>query len=857
MAYVEKVIRVKIESAVGNALKGLDKYVEGAKAAAEGTKGIGAASSAATVAVGSFVGMLSVEAVKAFGQAVGEMVKQMIDLGAQTQKTVAGIAAMKNYVGSATEAYRAFNDVGRNTNYDLQAVQQMGAQLLNMGYNAKGAADLIQLCADTAAGLNKGQDGAQQLVDTLSRIHATGEMSSRQLISLQMAGMDLDKAFASVGMSAEQAMKAMDDGTLDAQTAIKALTDYMHEFDGAMAESKNNITDQWGDVKGNLETIFGEIGESIFDAFNQSGIVQELIDFTQSLIDMIRSDGTGAFTDLKDIASEVLYFIGGLLGFVLDTIKLIIVILHDAYAAFRSFGAQVVDAIRPAVDAVIALYNAVKAVMSSIGKNFGSEVGKSWGLMLDSGLEPEERAERRKASQKNNFRQINKSAGGGARSGGGGGGGAAKALSEEEKAVEALIKKYSDADKMLKNVIKSEIEVAKIDISMMQDARKATEETTVKLRALKLSHDEVIDGYLKELDIAEKISDSATRDNVINGINKQIEAENNLYQARLRLADFEDDVNHRKENTEVFEREMQHIQNLLNMNQIFTNQRIEMENKVLQARKEQLEETLSMLKPYSEEWINTEQQLADTIQRIHANAAYNVRSGWQEALRDLANQQISFKDTFVNAFGSIENSLVSLVSGTESAKDKFKRFCEDVTKPILEAMTQIIIKGLITNAIMSAIGMGGGSVLKHSSSGATYQMIGNTYVGNLPRRLANVASGGYIQGAGTSTSDSIPAMLSNGEYVVRAAAVKRIGVPRLNAINSGIPHFANGGYVGKTSGNGAPPVVINLHNESGVALDAQQTDAKFDGEKWVIGIVMNGIANNTMGMRSMLKGGMA
>ena len=172
-------------------------------------------------------------------------------------------------------------------------------------------------------------------------------------------------------------------------------------------------------------------------------------------------------------------------------------------------------------------------------------------------------------------------------------------------------------------------------------------------------------------------------------------------------------------------------------------------------------------------------------------------------------------------------------------------------------MTQIIIKGLITNAIMSAIGMGGGSVLKHSSSGATYQMIGNTYVGNLPRRLANVASGGYIQGAGTSTSDSIPAMLSNGEYVVRAAAVKRIGVPRLNAINSGIPHFANGGYVGKTSGNGAPPVVINLHNESGVALDAQQTDAKFDGEKWVIGIVMNGIANNTMGMRSMLKGGMA
>ena len=408
---------------------------------------------------------------------------------------------------------------------------------------------------------------------------------------------------------------------------------------------------------------------------------------------------------------------------------------------------------------------------------------------------------------------------------------------------------------MLKNVIKAEIEAAKIGVSMMSGKAKLTEENTIKLRALKFAHDEVLDGYERELAIAEKISDAATRDNVISGINKQIDAENKLYQAKLKYAAFEADKNAREENTAAFDREVQHIQNLMSMYQISADKRIELENSVLEARKTQLEETLAMLQPYSEEWINTEQQLADTIQRIHANAAYNVQGGWKEALREIANQQINFKDAFTGAFGSIENSLVSLVSSTESAKDKFKRFCEDVTKTILEAMTQIIIKGLITNAIMSAIGMGGGSVLKHTSSGATYQMFGNTYVGNLPRSVAGVASGGYITGAGTGTSDSIPAMLSNGEYVINAAAVKRIGVPRLDAINRG--HFANGGYVGRTSASGAPPVVINLHNESGVALDARQTDASFDGEKWVIGVVMNGIANNTMGMRTMLKGGMA
>lgn len=51
--------------------------------------------------------------------------------------------------------------------------------------------------------------------------------------------------------------------------------------------------------------------------------------------------------------------------------------------------------------------------------------------------------------------------------------------------------------------------------------------------------------------------------------------------------------------------------------------------------------------------------------------------------------------------------------------------------------------------------------------------------------LAKFAGGGYVSGAGTGTSDSINAMLSNGEYVVKAAAVKSLGVGFLDNINSG------------------------------------------------------------------------
>lgn len=61
-------------------------------------------------------------------------------------------------------------------------------------------------------------------------------------------------------------------------------------------------------------------------------------------------------------------------------------------------------------------------------------------------------------------------------------------------------------------------------------------------------------------------------------------------------------------------------------------------------------------------------------------------------------------------------------------------------------------------------------------------------------RVNREATGGFIQGPGTANSDSIPALLSNGEYVVRASAVKKIGRQTLDQINNG-----SGGMSGRTS----------------------------------------------------------
>ncbi|WNY15152.1 tape measure protein [Rhodococcus phage MacGully] len=68
------------------------------------------------------------------------------------------------------------------------------------------------------------------------------------------------------------------------------------------------------------------------------------------------------------------------------------------------------------------------------------------------------------------------------------------------------------------------------------------------------------------------------------------------------------------------------------------------------------------------------------------------------------------------------------------------------------------------------------------------------------------ATGGYVRGPGGPTDDAIDARLSNGEFVMRAEAVKRIGVDKLNQMNQGNgyepgysrdgkPKYADGGTV--------------------------------------------------------------
>lgn len=102
------------------------------------------------------------------------------------------------------------------------------------------------------------------------------------------------------------------------------------------------------------------------------------------------------------------------------------------------------------------------------------------------------------------------------------------------------------------------------------------------------------------------------------------------------------------------------------------------------------------------------------------------------------------------------------------------------------------------------------------------------------------SKGGYVRGPGSTTGDKIPSLLSDEEFVIKAASVRKFGVPFFNALNNGvlpaIKRFAEGGLVtagpsvsaprlvSVTAASGSGGTPINLYLPSGEVIQARTDD---------------------------------
>lgn len=205
---------------------------------------------------------------------------------------------------------------------------------------------------------------------------------------------------------------------------------------------------------------------------------------------------------------------------------------------------------------------------------------------------------------------------------------------------------------------------------------------------------------------------------------------------------------------------------------------------------------------------NLAQQLAAVQAQRGGNAAMNQRALLQNmgaSGRDIAQQsgiaRMQERDNFLNQSNIANQSLRTDIGGQLNLDLMPKQSLQGWEMARVGAVNQAQAQNAAAkNALTGALIGGAGTILGGMATGGTGffakaagSAAGGAAAGGLQQLPAtggmpgvNAKDGGPIKGPGTGTSDSIPANLSNGEFVIKAKVAQQPGMEALlKKINAG------------------------------------------------------------------------
>lgn len=197
----------------------------------------------------------------------------------------------------------------------------------------------------------------------------------------------------------------------------------------------------------------------------------------------------------------------------------------------------------------------------------------------------------------------------------------------------------------------------------------------------------------------------------------------------------------------------------------------------LERYKAFLQSKLDAYKDYAAVQEQLQKGLSDANVEIQKNENDEKKQLTEEQLQNMKNYILAVGDAFVDFFNSEDKSFHSFLKSLLSS-------LLDAVEIAMEAQyIEILGRGL------AKLGWAG-----VADAAAKLALLKAAFAG-AKALVKGFSTGGYVQGAGTGTSDSIPARLSNGESVMTAKATSMFS-PILSAFNQlggGVPIVANTG----------------------------------------------------------------
>lgn len=815
---------------VGDDLETVSKQ---SKKATSGIKGFadkcnkmtGALSAIAAVQLGSvFTGMAG---------GILNMGIASVQAAAQMRQYEIAFQTMLKSAEAGTQMLRDLQQFAAETPFDVPGVVSAGQQLMAFGFKAEEIIPMLTNLGDAASGLGLGTEGVSRLAYALGQMQTSGKLNAQDMMQLTSAGISAwDMLAQAAGKTVAEMKDLCSKGAIDSKAAVQTIVAGMNEqFGGMMAKTSDEVAGLLANIEETAGNTSAAVGKYLTEAFNIKGILKDVSDrlgeFQQkmqtateqgkSMGDVIKEcvpapviAAIGAFAAVLVVVSvAAVATLGAVLGLsagivaagaaIGAAIALVIVYWDDLANAVKA-------AVQGILDTVVIIGTAVTEVILGVVRWILDTIGDMWADvtgdhnnwfndfadMLGDAMDAVEDFARKAIAWFDEVFAAKQRATATESSADDGHGGAGGSYGDD-----------SSAEKPEKRpaIPKRPLIIPSRDTNVARTGGNSRNENFA-LKAAQIENEYVRLKLKKEKDLFE----------AQNAIAKKYGTDAQKLSIELAEIEF-------KKKQELQEEKLAYTEQMLAAENALKEAQL---RGASQKELDMLKEKLALLK-------ETHQYTIDNINQTAANQAAtaqtgynNQKIGWQanynasvtvgqmtmangkwkeeatesvnsspwlddklklEALTAI-NQKYDEQQQKINTISKIQqtsNQLAKDFSGAITDWITGAQSFGDAMKNILQQLIAQLIQAAIYATIVAACTGGGGGFAAR-------------WKGAFGKGLA---TGGSVDGPGTGTSDSVPAMLSNGEYVLNAQAVDRLGVPFLNGLNTGrLRGFASGGLVG-------------------------------------------------------------
>lgn len=853
---------------VGDDLETVSKQ---SKKATSGIKGFadkcnkmtGALSAIAAVQLGSvFTGMAG---------GILNMGIASVQAAAQMRQYEIAFQTMLKSAEAGTQMLRDLQQFAAETPFDVPGVVSAGQQLMAFGFKAEEIIPMLTNLGDAASGLGLGTEGVSRLAYALGQMQTSGKLNAQDMMQLTSAGISAwDMLAQAAGKTVAEMKDLCSKGAIDSKAAVQTIVAGMNDqFGGMMAKTSDEVAGLLANIEETAGNTSAAVGKYLTEAFNIKGILKDVSDrlgeFQQkmqtateqgkSLGDVIKEcvpapviAVIGAFAAVLAVVSvAAVATLGAVLGLTAGIVAIGAAIGAVA-ALVVTYWDEIVDAVNIAVqailDTVVIIGTAITEAVLGVVNWIVGAIGDMWADIT--------------GNQDNWFSKFS------------------SMLGDAIKEVEDFAKKAIDwfgrvfaAKKAVVDTRNADAELAQIqeDYKIYEEAKKTTRksdssnlfqnpdkgnrgsERNSSLKqenvALKAMQDEnriaqerkkIENDYVRLVLKKEKDMWAAQ-----NAIAKKYGTDAQKYQIQLKEIEF----NKKKELQEeelAYTEQMLAAENALKEAQLrgASQKELDMLNEKLALLKKTHQYTIDNINQTAAAKANSAQtdydnkeaewqarhDTSSTVGKWSMDAERDFEAGKAKAnnadsyeekvsLMNEALQKYDEEQQKINTISKIQqtsNQLAKDFSGAITDWITGAKSFGDAMKSVLQQLISQLIQAALYATIVAACTGGGGGFAAR-------------WKGAFGKGLA---TGGSVDGPGTGTSDSIPAMLSNGEYVLNAQAVDRLGVPFLNGLNTGrLRGFASGGLVGSGGAYNRPASVgsSSSSTSNSITLNVSALDA--------------------------------